>query len=157
VLLDFPKSDPKPYDPPKELLSALGISEFEACCLARQSRKILIHLKDEETVLKVEPDFEAMKNLSFDDMIGVIITSPGSPPYDFVSRFFAPWVGVPEDPVTGSAHTVLTPYWSKKLGRKEMLAYQASERGGELVVREKEDRVELVGKAHIVLNGELFA
>jgi PhzF family phenazine biosynthesis protein len=156
VILDFPKSDPKPYDPPNELLTSMGIVEYDACELAEESKKILIHLKDEDEVLKVEPDFEAMNALSFEDMIGVIITAKGSSPYDFISRFFAPWVGVPEDPVTGSAHTVLTPYWSKVLGKSEMMAYQASARGGELVVREKENRVELIGKAKIVLQGEIF-
>lgn len=156
VTLDFPKSNPEPHDPPKELLSALGITEFEACQLAKKSKKILIHLKDEEAVLKVEPDFLEMNNLHMDDLIGVIITSAGSSPYDFISRFFAPWVGVPEDPVTGSAHTVLTPYWANLLGKSEMHAFQASERGGELVVREKGNRIELVGKAQIVLKGDLF-
>jgi PhzF family phenazine biosynthesis protein len=156
VVLDFPKSDPRPFSPPTELLSSLGISEYEACELAEKSRKILIHLKDEDEVLKVEPDFEAMNRVSLEDMIGVIITAKGSPPYDFISRFFAPWVGVPEDPVTGSAHTVLTPYWAKILNKSQMMAYQASERGGELMVREKKDRVELVGKAVIVLKGEMF-
>lgn len=156
VLLDFPLSELEPYTPPMELISSLGVSGYEGCQLARESKKILIHLKDEEAVLKVNPDFEVMNDLSFEDMIGVIVTSQGSPPYDFISRFFAPWVGVLEDPVTGSAHTVLTPYWSKILGKKEMLAYQASERGGELLVREKEDRVELVGSAQIVLKGELY-
>lgn len=156
VLLDFPRSNPKPYEPPKELLFALGISEYEACNHARISKKILIHLKDEESVLKMEPDFERMKNMEIEDLIGVIITSKGSPPYDFISRFFAPWVGVTEDPVTGSAHTVLTPYWSKILNKNDMLAYQASERGGELEVRLKDDRVELVGEAQIVSKGKLF-
>jgi PhzF family phenazine biosynthesis protein len=156
VLMDFPLSKSKPYEPPEELLSSLGISEYEASQLAKESKKILIHLKDEDEVLKVDPDFEAMNNVSLEDMIGVIITSLGSPPYDFISRFFAPWVGVPEDPVTGSAHTVLTPYWSNILNKKEMLAYQASLRGGELVVRQKEKRVELIGKAVIVTKGELI-
>jgi PhzF family phenazine biosynthesis protein len=156
VLLDFPKEDPVVYEPPIKLLSVLGILDYESAMLAEKLKYILIHLKTEEDVLKVEPDFEKMKNIEIEDLIGVIITAKGKPPYDFTSRFFAPWVGVAEDPVTGSAHTVLAPYWSKILNKKAMLAYQASERGGELEVRLKESRVELVGGAQIVSKGELF-
>jgi PhzF family phenazine biosynthesis protein len=156
VVLDFPKEEPKSYDPPQQLLDAMGITEYETCELAGRLGYILIHIKDGQEVLRVEPDFERMRDLSLENVIGVIITSKADSQYDFISRFFAPWVGVPEDPVTGSAHTVLTPYWSRVLGKKEMKAYQASARGGELMVREKEDRVELVGSAKIVLKGELF-
>jgi PhzF family phenazine biosynthesis protein len=157
VLLDFPLSNLESYEPPGELLLALGISGYENCVIAKEDKKILIHLKNEEVLLKIKPDFEKMRQLSLSDMIGVIITSKSQLPYDFISRFFAPWVGVSEDPVTGSAHTVLTPYWSNVLGKNEMMAYQASVRGGELNVRLKEnDRVELIGEAQIVLKGELF-
>ena len=92
-----------------------------------------------------------------ENITGVIVTSPGHPPYDFVSRFFAPWLGVNEDPVTGVAHTVLGPYWSHILQKEEVRAYQASPRGGELRVRiPSSDRVELVGNAIIVLKGCLY-
>ena len=86
---------------------------------------------------------------------GVIVTSK-SKEYDFISRYFAPWVGVDEDPVTGSAHTVLAPYWAKILGKSELRAYQASKRGGKLIVKLKEKRVKLIGKAVTVLKGELI-
>ena len=156
ILLDFPLNEPKPVHPPQELLNASGIDEYENVVFSKAAKKLLVHLKNEEYVRNIKPDFEKMKNSNPDeDMIGVIATSLGSPPFDFVSRFFAPWVGVNEDPVTGSAHTVLTPYWSKILGKNEMTAYQASERGGKLIVRKKEDRVELIGNAVIVLRGEL--
>ena len=90
---------------------------------------------------------------------GVIVTSraDGKTKYDFVSRFFAPQSGVPEDPVTGSAHCALAPYWSAKLGKKELIAYQASARGGELRLRLEGDRVKLGGQAVTVLRGELSA
>jgi PhzF family phenazine biosynthesis protein len=122
------------------------------------AKKLLIRLENEESVRNLRPNFEEMKNVTTkEDIIGVIVTSPGSPPFDFISRFFAPWVGVDEDPVTGSAHTLLTPYWSKILGKKEMLAYQASARGGRLVVRlGSDDRVNLIGNAVIVFKGELY-
>jgi PhzF family phenazine biosynthesis protein len=92
-----------------------------------------------------------------EEITGVIVTAQGKPPYDFVSRFFAPWLGINEDPVTGMAHTVLAPYWSKILQKKEMLAFQASQRGGELTVRlRSNERVDLVGNAVIVSKGELY-
>jgi predicted PhzF superfamily epimerase YddE/YHI9 len=99
-----------------------------------------------------------MKSIKTGDRIsGVIVTSEGHAPYDFVSRFFAPWLGIDEDPVTGAAHTVLGPYWSKVLGKNEMLAYQASQRGGELTVKVlSHDRVELIGNAVIISKGELY-
>jgi predicted PhzF superfamily epimerase YddE/YHI9 len=98
-----------------------------------------------------------MKTVSTKEKVGgVIVTSRGLSPYDFVSRFFAPWLGINEDPVTGAAHTVLAPYWHRILRKKEMLAYQASDRGGEVNVRLKsKNRVDLVGDAVILVRGEL--
>ena len=92
-----------------------------------------------------------------DKIEGVIVTASGRAPFDFVSRYFAPWVGINEDPVTGVAHTVLTPYWARILKKREMQAYQASSRGGELTVRVKTGgRVELVGNTVIVLKGTMY-
>jgi len=158
ILLDFPSNEPEPIDPPKELLEAMGIIKIENVAFARKSQKLLVELENEESVKNLKPDFEKMMQVSTkEDIIGVIITSKGTFPYDFISRFFAPWVGINEDPVTGAAHTVLIPYWAKILGKKEMLAYQASERGGELVVQlDSEGRVNLIGHAVIVLKGELY-
>jgi PhzF family phenazine biosynthesis protein len=118
---------------------------------------LLIHLPSEEILKNLRPDFENMKSVRMkEDIGGVIVTSLGHPPYDFVSRFFAPWIGINEDPVTGAAHTLLAPYWSKMLGKNEMLAYQASSRGGKLIVRlRSKGRVDLIGNAVIVSKGEL--
>ncbi len=112
----------------------------------------------EEILTNLEPDFERMKSVTAgEDIIRVIVTSKGHSQYDFISRFFAPWVGINEDPVTGAAHTVLTPYWSRILGKNEMLAYQASSRGGTLIVRlSANNRVNLIGNAVIVSKGELY-
>ena len=156
ILLNFPSDPPEPIEPPEELLKALGITEYKNIVNSAQAGKLLIHLEDEDAVNKVTPDFGLMKSLPiYEGIIGVIITSEGSQQYDFISRFFAPWVGVNEDPVTGSAHTVLTPYWSEVLGKPEMLAYQASERGGKLIVQLDRKRVILIGEAVIVFKGEL--
>jgi len=102
----------------------------------------------------MKPDFALLEKLP---ARGLVVTSRSpSPDYDFVSRFFAPQVGVPEDPVTGSAHCALGPYWSMKLKKTEFLAYQASARGGVIRVRLDGDRVRLGGQAVTVLRGELL-
>jgi len=158
ILLDFPADNPVAMDKPVELLRALGIDRFLNILYGRKTKMLMIHLQSGETVKNLEPHIELMKKArTREDFIGVIVTAAGKPPYDFISRFFAPWVGVDEDPVTGSAHTVLAPYWSRISGKKEMIAHQASARGGNLTVRLCDnDRVALIGNAVIVLKGELF-
>ena len=158
ILLDFPSHEVIPIDPDQDLLSTIGISYWKSVQFSRKTRTLLIHLEDEEILMNLNPDFSRMKSTQTEEKIeGIIVTSKGHPPYDFVSRFFAPWVGIDEDPVTGAAHTILGPYWSKLLGQKEMLAYQASARGGELMVKVfPKDRVGLVGTAVIVSKGELY-
>jgi predicted PhzF superfamily epimerase YddE/YHI9 len=89
------------------------------------------------------------------DRPGVIVTAPGEETYDFVSRYFAPAKGIPEDPVTGAAHCMLAPYWSARLGKKSLRAFQASRRGGEIICRLKEDRVELEGSCVFFMEGEV--
>ena len=158
VVLDFPLNDPEDIEPPKELLEVLGVDKVVNVAYSKKVSDILVELENEEQVKDVQPDFELMKELDLDLTIrGVMITTRTSEKYDFVSRFFAPWAGINEDPVTGSAHTILTPYWSKRLNKKEMLAFQMSERGGKLRVKILENnRVEIAGNAILVLKGELF-
>lgn len=158
IRLNFPSEETRSINPNQDLLRTMGIPDFEDACLSETSETLLIRLKDEMTLLGLKPDFERMKSIPTKENIkGIIVTSKGHLPYDFVSRFFAPWLGINEDPVTGAAHTVLTPYWAKILGKHEMLAYQASSRGGELKVRmHKNRRVDLIGKAVIVSKGELY-
>ncbi len=157
VCLNFPLDAPVKIDPPQDLISAIGIASFKSVVYGRRTEKLLVHLFGEEDVKNLTPNYELMKSISTKEEIkGVIVTALGKPPYDFISRFFAPWIGINEDPVTGAAHTVLAPYWSEILKKKEMLAYQASHRGGELVVRlQSNNRVDLTGNAVIVLKGEL--
>ncbi len=158
ILLDLPSEETVQVYPSQDILSALGISEFTSAHYSAKSGHLLILLPNEETLRNLKPDFERMKSSGTRDKIaGVIVTSKGQAPYDFVSRFFAPWFGINEDPVTGAAHTLLGPYWSKMLMKKEMLAYQASLRGGELNVKIiSPDRVGLVGNAVIISKGELY-
>jgi PhzF family phenazine biosynthesis protein len=113
----------------------------------------LVEIDSEETLRRINPDFALLNTIP---MRGVIVTSSSSSrQYDFVSRFFAPQVGVNEDPVTGSSHCCLAPYWATRLGKKEMVGYQASSRGGIVRVRTEIDRVYLGGQAVTILRGKL--
>ncbi len=150
IEMDFPALEAAEEPPPPGLLEALGV---EARSTHRSRFDRLIEVASEDAVRAARPDFRALKEV---DTRGVIVTARGKQ-HDFVSRFFAPAVGVDEDPVTGSAHCVLAPYWSKRLGRREMVGFQASARGGEVRVRLEGDRVILGGRAVTVAEGELAA
>ena len=150
IELDFPATPAAPAPPPAGLAKALGVT---ARWCGRSKFDYLVELDSEATVRSLEPDFSALRRV---EARGVIVTSRAETPgYDFVSRFFAPRVGIDEDPVTGSAHCALTPFWSERLRRSEMTAFQASPRGGVLRVRVAGDRVGLGGQAVTVLRGEL--
>ncbi len=121
--------------------------------VGRNTFDYLVEVDSEETVRKLAPDFTALKKVG---ARGVVVTSRArTAPYDFVSRFFAPGSGVDEDPATGSSHCCLGPYWARKLGKTDFLAYQASARGGVIRVCVAGDRVKLGGQAVTVLRGEL--
>lgn len=157
MCLNFPANRSTPVSPAPAILEAMGISKFEEAYISRKSRKLLIHLASEEAVRRLKPNFERLKSIETPEVLGIIATAKGEPPYDFVSRFFAPWIGINEDPVTGAAHTVLAPYWSKRLGKTKMVAYQVSDRGGEVSMELRmEGRVHLIGRAVIVSKGELL-
>ncbi len=158
VILDFPMYESEITESLPTLLNALGVKTAEVFAYSKDVTDILIELDSKEIISGLKPDFEKLKRLSLSyEIRGVIVTARGGENYDFISRFFAPWVGINEDPVTGSAHTILAPYWAKKLGKKEMKGYQMSERGGEITVKILENnRVELIGKSILVLKGEFF-
>jgi len=150
IELDFPVTPVSPAASPPGFAEALGATpQF----IGRSKFDYLVELEDEATVRKLDPDLGAVSRVK---ARGVIVTSRADKgKYDFVSRFFAPQSGVPEDPVTGSAHCALAPYWGAKLGKKELMAFQASARGGEIRLRLEGDRVRLGGQAVTVLRGEL--
>jgi PhzF family phenazine biosynthesis protein len=149
IELNFPAKTDEPADAPPGLLEALKV---RAQYVGKSKFDYLVQVDSEETVRRLNPDFPALKTLP---VRGVIVTSQATTPgFDFVSRFFAPAAGVNEDPVTGSAHCTLGPFWSRRMGKQDFLAYQASERGGALRVRVAGDRVHLGGKAVTVLRGE---
>lgn len=153
IELDFPATPPAAVDPPREVLEALGLESAEWTGKSRFDYVLV--LPSAGAVRRLEPDFGALRRC---EARGVIVTGPSDVPgADFVSRFFGPAVGVDEDPVTGSAHCCLAPYWADRLGREELVGYQASARGGVVRVSLRGDRVLLGGQAVTVMRGELIA
>ncbi|MBI1823913.1 MAG: PhzF family phenazine biosynthesis protein [Nitrospirae bacterium] len=153
IELNFPVvriQKPLPDDDMALVESALKVKPV---FMARNQFDIMVEVDSEDKIRRLDPDMELLKKLPGR---GIVVTSrSNSPDYDFVSRFFGPKVGIPEDPVTGSAHCALYPYWNSKLGKQRMIAYQASSRGGYLRVQSNGNRVILGGQAITVLRGEL--
>jgi predicted PhzF superfamily epimerase YddE/YHI9 len=147
----FPATPDVAETPPAGFAAALGATPIY---FGRSRFDVIAELASEDQIRALSPDFGALGRLP---VRGIIVTARSAgPERDFVSRFFAPAAGVPEDPVTGSAHCCLTPYWSRKLGKRELVAHQLSARGGELRLRHEGDRVVLGGQAVTVLRGELL-
>ena len=149
LTLDFPAWQSESAMPPALLLETLGITEYKEM---RVARDYMVVLENQQQVEAVRPNIHAMHPLGK----MVCITAPGDGEYDFVSRFFCPGEGVPEDPVTGSAHSMLIPYWGEKLGKTQMNARQVSARGGDLRCELKGDRVLIGGQATLYLKGRIF-
>jgi PhzF family phenazine biosynthesis protein len=158
IALDFPLDPPVSCEPPVEAYRSLGLTRDQviAAAYGERTRKLLLHIGPQE-LRGLTPDFAALLSATaLSAYRGLIVTADGAPDYDFLSRYFAPWVGIDEDPVTGSSHTLLTPYWAGCLGRSTLRAYQASSRGGELRVSLlPSGRVELAGQALLVFEGYL--
>jgi PhzF family phenazine biosynthesis protein len=150
IEMDFPATPPQPAAAPAGLAEALGPPLLGS---GRSRFDLLVEAESAAAVRAMRPDFTALARV---ECRGVIVTAAsGDPPFDFVSRFFAPAAGVNEDPVTGSAHCCLGPFWGARLGKTEMTARQVSARGGTVRVRLAGDRVILAGQAVTVLRGEL--
>jgi len=149
IEMDFPSLPAEQESPPEGLLEALHV---KGSFVGRNQYDYIVEVTSEIAVRKLRPDFLKLARI---DMRGVIVTAR-STDYDFVSRFFAPGVGVSEDPVTGSAHCCLAPYWKEKLKKDVMTGYQASQRSGVVKVQVKGNRVILGGKAVTILKGELM-
>jgi PhzF family phenazine biosynthesis protein len=145
VILDFPSRPAEPTKIPEHLIAGLGY-ELEQVSKARD---YLVVLNTEKEVQDLQPDFSELAKI---DCEGVIVTAPGDE-VDFVSRFFAPRMGISEDPVTGAAHSTLTPYWSERLGKNRLRARQISARGGDLWCKHADDRVQIAGQAVLYVKG----
>ena len=151
IEMDFPAKMEEAADAPVDLAPALGVKPVY---VGRNQFDYLVEVDSAEAVRGIHPDHAALRKLP---VRGIIVTARSdTPEFDFVSRFFAPGSGIDEDPVTGSAHCCLGPYWSKRLGRTEFVAYKASPRGGVVKVSCRGDRVHLGGQAVTVLRGELM-
>ena len=152
IEMDFPATADQPVPAPLELVEGLGVSPKY---VGQSKFDFIVELESDATLRGLQPDFRLLGRVGGR---GVIVTArSSSPDYDFVSRFFAPAAGIDEDPVTGSAHACLGPFWCSRLGKTEFVAYQASPRGGVVRVRVNGDRVLLGGQAVTVLRGELQA
>jgi PhzF family phenazine biosynthesis protein len=145
--MDFPARKPEPAEKSPLIVQALGAEPLEVL----KSRDLLAVFKDESTIKNIKPDFNKLMQM---DTFAVIVTAKGEKS-DFVSRFFAPKAGIDEDPVTGSAHCTLIPYWAERLGKDHLHAFQLSKRGGELFCENAGDRVRIAGRAVLYAKGEL--
>ena len=148
-VMDFPTRPSVPVSAPFGLAEALGVTPVEVLVNAFNYMAVV---ENEPALRGLAPDLAALARM---DRPGVIVTAPADGAYDFVSRYFAPAKGIPEDPVTGAAHCMLAPYWAQRLGKTEFHAFQASARGGEMRCRLLGDRVELEGSCVFYLQGEV--
>jgi predicted PhzF superfamily epimerase YddE/YHI9 len=148
-VMDVPVRPCEPVSSPAGLAEALGIVPVE---VVASGFNYMAVLESEQVLRELAPDMTALARM---DRGGVIVTAPGDGIYDFFSRYFAPAKGIPEDPVTGSAHCTLAPYWAKRLGKTVFRAFQASRRGGEVICRLAGDRIELEGSCVFYLEGEV--
>jgi PhzF family phenazine biosynthesis protein len=146
-VMDFPIRESVEIVRPRGLADALGA---EPVAVLANAFNYLVVLESAATVRALRPDMDALGRI---ECSGVIVTAEGDEGYDFVSRYFAPTKGIPEDPVTGAAHCMLTPYWASRLGKTAFRAFQASRRGGEVICRLNGDRVELEGRCVFYLQG----
>lgn len=148
-VMDFPARPSEAVSPPPGLVQALGADPVE---VLENSFNYMAVLENETVVRNLTPDMSVIAKLG---RPGVIVTAVGTGEYDFVSRYFAPAKGIPEDPVTGAAHCMLAPYWSKRSGKTSFRAFQASRRGGEVKCRLVDDRVELEGSCVFYMQGDV--
>ncbi|SMO54603.1 PhzF family phenazine biosynthesis protein [Fodinibius sediminis] len=149
LVMDFPAARLNAFDPPAALEEALQVSAVKVY----RDMDILCVVEDGERLQSIAPDFQLLGTI---DTRGVIVTAPSTDErFDFISRFFAPAAGVNEDPVTGSAHTILVPYWSRTLHQKELVGRQVSARGGTVFCEDRGRRVLLAGEACTYLEGQI--
>jgi PhzF family phenazine biosynthesis protein len=149
LAMDFPARVPKPIECPANLSEALGAEPVEVLA----SRDLLAVYTNEAIIKAITPDFD--KLIQIKDTFAVMVSAPGDN-CDFVSRFFAPQAGIPEDPVTGSAHCTLIPFWAARLGKTKLHARQVSKRGGELFCEQLDDRVRIAGHSVLYAQGEIY-
>jgi len=155
IFMTYPKFTTINFDIPGDTLKSLGITNYTPVGFCKELETLFIELEDPELLRQLQPNYD-MLTKSTDGVIEVVVTSVSdNNDFDFLLRSFCPWIGIDEDPVTGSVHSVLAGFWKDRLGKNELTAYQASERGGEVFVKAFDYSVQIGGKAIIVLKGEL--
>lgn len=155
ISLDFPLDAPYKIEADDALLKNFGEAKAEEILYAPKTKNLMVVYSDAITVQALKPDFGKLALFRTDKISGIAVTAKSAGKYDYICRYFAPWEGINEDPVTGSAQTFLAPYWCARLGKKELTGSQVSARGGEFKVSVTEERVLISGKAIIFLKGEL--
>ena len=154
VELVFPRYPVMPARAPDQLLAALGVEDVTNSVFNEETRILMLEIPSAEALARLSPDFDALLR-SHDEINGVLVTAPAADGYDFHSRYFWPWSGTQEDPVTGGTHTFLAPYWAERLGRNDVSSYQSSARGGSMRVEVREQDILIIARATIVLEGEM--
>ena len=154
ISMTFPLYGTVPAEAPPKLLAALGIEAIENAVYNQETNILMLEIADPEALVNLAPDFGALYQ-SHDSIDGVLVTAPGMGGYDFYSRYFWPWAGTNEDPVTGGTHTFLAPYWSKKLGKRKLSSFQCSRRSGFMEVEIMDDDICIRSQAVIVFAGQI--
>jgi PhzF family phenazine biosynthesis protein len=157
ITMQFPVYDTEAAAVPEALLQALGLTEVEQTSYSPRNKIIILEIKDPDELASLQPDFNALL-ASYQGINGVLVTAPsGTDDYDFHYRYFWPWAGTNEDPVTGGVQTFLTKYWSEKLGKTSMTAFQSSPRTGSMKVELSGETVLVTGQAVIVFTGDFLS
>lgn len=155
ILMSYPRFEWKETKAQKETLDSMGITNFRSIAFSAELESLFIELENGDMVRKIQPHFPRLVKSS-DIIKEVVITSTSDDPqYDYLLRSFCPWIGIDEDPVTGSVHSVLGSYWQQKLNKNVLKAYQASQRGGELLINAFDNKIEIGGKSVIVMKGQM--
>jgi PhzF family phenazine biosynthesis protein len=155
IVMEFPVYDTTPFTAPAAMLQALGLEKLISTSYSPNNKIVILEISDSKTLAALRPDFAALVN-SYQNINGVLVTAPSDTgEYDFQYRYFWPWAGTNEDPVTGGIQTFLAPYWARKLNKTLLKAFQPSERTGFMTVELKADKVLIYGEAVIVFEGEL--
>ena len=156
IFIQYPRFEDTPITSPTCVKAALGLAAVRAECFSAALQILFIELESEAEVKAITPDFKRLRESS--DSIKEVVVMAGSetPGYDYILRSFCPWIGIDEDPVTGSIHSVLGPYWQRRLGRDRLNAWQASERGGQVSVRVYQDHVAIGGGVRLIIEGSLM-
>lgn len=155
TFIEYPKFGRTNFDIPKMLINALDIRSIQTSFFSEELQSLFIELKSESEVKRLVPDFKLLLKSTDQIKEVVVMSKADNQNYDFVLRSFCPWIGIDEDPVTGSVHSVLGEFWQEKLNKNELIAFQTSERGGQIFIKQLQNTVEIGGYVKIVIEGQL--